>query len=49
MRNISVKLFLFEPVVQEKMSFKDISNLELWLPLCSGKQDHLCNLGRGHF
>ena len=29
MRNNSVKLFEFGPVVQEEMSFKDISYLEL--------------------
>ena len=31
MRNISIKLFEFGPVVQ--MSFKDISYLEVWQPL----------------
>ena len=30
MRNNSVKLFWFEPVVQDEMSLKDISYLELW-------------------
>ena len=32
-------------VMQEKMSFKDISYLELWRPLCSAEQNHLCNFG----
>ena len=36
----------FGPVVQEKMSFKDISYLELWQPLCSVHWNHLCNIGR---
>ena len=31
------------------MSFKDISNLELWRPFCSAEQKHLCNFGRGHY
>ena len=35
----------FGPVVRE-MSFKDISYLELWLPLCSVDWNHLCNIGR---
>ena len=30
------------------MSFFDISYLELWPPLCSAKQNHLRNFGRGH-
>ena len=28
------------------MSFKDISYLELWQPLCSMERNHLCNFGR---
>ena len=28
------------------MSFKDISYLELWWPLCLVEQNHLCNYGR---
>ena len=36
----------FGPVVQEEMSFKDISYLELWQPLCSVDCNHLCNIGR---
>ena len=35
------------PVVQE-MSFKDISYLELWQPLCSVDWNNLCNFGRRH-
>ena len=31
------------------MSFKDISYLELWSPLCSVDQNHLCNFGRKHY
>ena len=38
----------FGPVVQEEMSFKDISYLELWQPLCSVDRNHLCNIGRSH-
>ena len=34
----------FGPVIQEEMSFKDISNLELWEPLCWADLNHLCNL-----
>ena len=39
-----MKLFEFGPVVQEKMSFKDISYLELWRPFCLAELNHLCNL-----
>ena len=35
----------FGPVDQE-MSFKDISYLELWPHLSSAEQNHLCNFGR---
>ena len=28
------------------MSFKDISSLELWQPLCTVDQNNLCNFGR---
>ena len=38
----------FGPVVQEEMSFIDISYLELWQPLCSVDWIHLCNIGRRH-
>ena len=40
--------FEFGPVVQEEMSFKECSYLELWRPFCSLEQSHLCNFGRGH-
>ena len=40
--------FEFEPVVQEEMSLKDISFLELWQPLCSKELNNLCNFGRRH-
>ena len=30
------------------MRFKDISYLELWQPLYSAEQNHLCNFGRRH-
>ena len=30
------------------MSFKAISYLELWQPLCLAEQNPLCNFGRGH-
>ena len=30
------------------MSFKDISYLELWRPLCSAERNHLCNFGIGY-
>ena len=38
----------FGPVVHVEMSFKDISYLELWQPLCSVDWNHLCNIGRRH-
>ena len=38
----------FGPVVQEEMSCKDISYLELWWPFCYAEQNHLCNFGRGY-
>ena len=37
----------FGPVVQE-MSFKEISYLELWQPLCSVDWNLVCNIGRRH-
>ena len=49
MRNISVKKIEFGPLVQEQMSFKDISYLELWLLFCVGEQNHLYNFGRGNY
>ena len=36
------------PVVQEEMSFKDVSYLELLQPICSVDWGHLCNFGRRH-
>ena len=30
------------------MSFKYISYLELWQPLCSAEGNHLCNIGKVH-
>ena len=30
------------------MPLEDISYLELWQPLCSAEQNHLCNFGRRH-
>ena len=38
----------FEPVVQQEMSFKEISYLELWQPLCSVDWNHVCNSLRRH-
>ena len=52
MWNTPMKLFEFGPVVQEKVSFKDINYLELCPPppppLCSTEQNHFCKFGRGH-
>ena len=39
----------FGPVVQEEMTFKVFSYLELWQPLCSVDWNHLCNFGRRHY
>ena len=39
--------FEYGSVVQE-MSFKDISYLELWWPLCLAEWNHLLNFGIGH-
>ena len=30
------------------MSFKDISYLQLWQPVCSRERKHLCNFSRGY-
>ena len=38
----------FGLVVQEEMSFKDISYLELWQPLSSVDWNHLCIIGKRH-
>ena len=35
-------------VVQEEMSLKDMSYLELGQPLCSVEWNHLCNFSRRH-
>ena len=35
-------------MVQEEMSFKDMSYLEFLQPLCSVERKHLCNFGRRH-
>ena len=43
MRNSSVKLFNFGPVVREEMSFKDVSFLQIWRPIRLTEQIHLCN------
>ena len=48
MKNNSVNLFQFEPVVQEEMSLKYHYSLELWQPLCSVEQKHLNKFGRRH-
>ena len=48
MRNNSLEKNEFGPVVQEEMSFKYISVLELLQPICSAEQNHLSNYGRGH-
>ena len=45
MRNLSMKLFEFGPVVWE-MSF---TYLRLWWPFCSMEQNGLCNFGREHY
>ena len=36
-------------MVQKDMSFKDISFLELWQPIRSADQNHLCNFGRRYY
>ena len=36
------------PVVQEEMSFKDISCLELWQPFSSAERNHLSSFRRGY-
>ena len=40
---ISVQLFNFGQVFQEKLLLKDISYLQLWWPFCSVEWNHLCN------
>ena len=45
MGNIHVNME-FGPEVPKEMSFKDISYLDLWQPLCSADLNHLYNFGR---
>ena len=45
---IMLNNFELRPVVQEEMSLKDISNLEVWQSPCSVEQNHLWNFGRRH-
>ena len=33
----------------QKMSFKDISYLELWQPFCSVECNYLSNFGKGYY
>ena len=35
-------------MVQEEISFEEISYLELWQPLFWAEHNHLCNFGRVH-
>ena len=46
MKTILLNYFEFGSVVQEEMSFKDISYLELWWSFSSAEHKHLCNFGR---
>ena len=39
----------FGPLVQGKVSFKDISYLELWRPFCLVGWNHLCKFGKGYY
>ena len=43
-----MKLYEIWTSGSEDMSFKDISYLEIWQPLCSVDWNHLCNSGRRH-
>ena len=36
-------------MVQNEMSFTDISYLELWQPFCSAECSQLCHFGRGYY
>ena len=51
MRNIFVKhsYFLFGPVVQEEMSFKNVSNPKLWQHCCSAEHNHFYYFGSAHY
>ena len=46
--NIHVNLYEIWTVVQEEISFKDISYIELLQPICLVDWNHLCNFGRMH-
>ena len=35
-------------MVQEEMSFKDMSDLDLWRPFYSAERNHLFNFGKSH-
>ena len=48
MVNTHVKLYEIWAVVQMEMSFKDISYLEFWQPICLVVWNHLSNFGRRH-
>ena len=51
MRNTSVKIFGFGPVVQQEIAFKDITYLEFWRPSCLAERNHLYlgDFVRGHY
>ena len=36
-------------MVQEEISFRYITYLELWQPFCSAEQNHCCNFGIRHY
>ena len=44
-----MKYLEFRSVVQEEMTFKNLSYLKLLRPFCSAEQYRLCNIGRGHY
>ena len=44
-----MKYFEFKPVVQEEMSCKDLSYLELWQPFCSAELNTLCDFSKEHY
>ena len=46
-KHFCVIFFLFEPVVQEKMQFQNISYLELEAPMI-GRGEPFVKFGRGH-
>ena len=46
-RNIYRIVFKYLPVVQEEMTFKNISCLNLWQLFCSAEPDDSCNFGKG--